>query len=133
MNSRRVIGVSVLAIWVLMVGWHVRREYFVPEASGMAMGARTLAPDDALVRDPAWVACRSAWRSRDWTRCPTAYVFNDEMTLDVPALGQVHRATARTQHRSGSRAGAAQGFDFRSTPDRRVRVSGRPRVTALSR
>src|SRR5690606_10331965 len=96
MSSRRIIGVSVLAIWVVMVGWHVRREYFVPEAARLAAGARMLAPGTH------WFVIRMGdvpigiAQSRLDT-LPDGYVFHDEMTMDVPALGQVHRAMARTQ------------------------------------
>ncbi|MBR9989291.1 MAG: hypothetical protein KFH98_06005, partial [Gemmatimonadetes bacterium] len=110
MNSRRVIGVSVLAIWVTMVGWHVRREYFVPEADRMAAGARTLAPGTH------WFVIRMGdvpigiAQSRLDT-LPDGYVFNDEMTMDVPALGQVHRAIARTQIDLGPSL-ELEGFNF---------------------
>ena len=124
MNSRRVIGVSVLAIWVMMVAWHARREYWVPEAQRLAMGAQMLAPGThwfliSMGDVPIGIA-----QSRLDT-IPGGYVFNDEMTMDVPALGQVHRATARTQIDLGP-ALELQGFDF--SLDSRIgefRVSGR--------
>ncbi|MGH7464846.1 MAG: transglutaminase-like domain-containing protein [Longimicrobiales bacterium] len=110
MNSRRTIGVSVLAIWVCMVGWHVRREYHVPEAARLAAGARMLAPGTH------WYVIRMGdvpigiAQSRLDT-LPEGYVFNDEMTMDVPALGQVHRATARTEIDLGPSL-ELQGFRF---------------------
>ncbi|MBR9991105.1 MAG: transglutaminase domain-containing protein, partial [Gemmatimonadetes bacterium] len=42
---------------------------------------------------------------------PDGYVFNDEMTMDVPALGQVHRAIARTQIDLGPSL-ELEGFNF---------------------
>jgi hypothetical protein len=110
MTSRRVLGVSVLAIWVSMVAWHVRREYYVPEATRMAAGARTLAPGTH------WFVIRMGdvpigiAQSRLDT-LPDGYVFNDEMTMDVPALGQIHRATARTRIDLGPSL-ELQGFTF---------------------
>lgn len=110
MKSRRIIGVSVLAIWLGMVAWHARREYWVPEAARLAAGARMLAPGTH------WFVIRMGdvpigiAQSRLDT-LPQGYVFNDEMTMDVPALGQVHRATARTQIDLGPSL-ELQGFDF---------------------
>jgi hypothetical protein len=96
MNARRAAGVSVLAVWLCMVGWHVRREYFVPQAERMAAGARMLAPGTHWYIIRMGDAAIGVAQSRLDT-LPDGYVFNDEMTMDVPALGQVHRATARTQ------------------------------------
>jgi hypothetical protein len=96
MNARRAVGVSVLAVWLCMVGWHVRREYFVPEAERLAAGARMLAPGTHWYIIRMGDAAIGIAQSRLDT-LPDGYVFNDEMTMDVPALGQVHRATARTQ------------------------------------
>lgn len=126
MKSRRVIGVSVLAIWMGMVAWHVRREYWVPEAARLAAGARMLAPGThwfviRMGEVPIGIA-----QSRLDT-LPEGYVFNDEMTMDVPALGEVHRATARTQIDLGPSL-ELQGFDF--ALDSRIgefQVSGRVR------
>ena len=81
MRSRHTIGVTVLAIWLCMVGWHVRREYFVPEAERLAMGARMLAPG------AHWYVIRMGdvpigiAQSRLDT-LPEGYLFKDEMTMD---------------------------------------------------
>lgn len=130
MKSRRVIGVSVLAIWMGMVAWHVRREYWVPEAARLAAGARMLAPGThwfviRMGEVPIGIA-----QSRLDT-LPEGYVFNDEMTMDVPALGEVHRATARTQIDLGPSL-ELQGFDF--ALDSRIgefQVSGRVRNDSM--
>lgn len=110
MSSRHAIGVTVLAIWLCMLGWHVRREYFVPEAERLAAGARMLAPG------AHWYVVRMGdvpigiAQSRLDT-VPEGYVFNDEMTMDVPALGEVHRALARTQINLGQSLELVS-FDF---------------------
>ncbi|HEX6307010.1 MAG TPA: transglutaminase-like domain-containing protein [Longimicrobiales bacterium] len=110
MTTRRTIGVSVLAIWVCMVGWHVRREYVVPEAERLAAGARALAPGTHwfLIRMgdvPIGIAT-----SRLDT-LPGGYVFDDEITIDVPALGEVHRSLARTRIELGPSL-ELTGFEF---------------------
>jgi transglutaminase-like putative cysteine protease len=93
-----------------MVGWHVRREYFVPQAERMAAGARMLAPGTHWYIIRMGDAAIGVAQSRLDT-LPDGYVFNDEMTMDVPALGQVHRATARTQIDLGP-ALELMGFTF---------------------
>jgi hypothetical protein len=110
MKSRHAIGVTVLAIWLGMVGWHVRREYWRPEAERLAAGARMLAPG------AHWYVVRMGdvpigiAQSRLDT-LPGGYAFNDEMTMDVPALGASHRAQARTRIELGP-ALELLGFEF---------------------
>lgn len=100
MNKRRTIGVAVLAVWLCIVGWHVRREYFRPAAERMAMGARELAPGAHwFVIRMNGVAIGVATSSLD--TLPDGYRFNDQVTLDVPALGELHRSYARTEIRLG--------------------------------
>jgi hypothetical protein len=98
---------------VVVLGWHVRREYFRPEAERLAAGARSLAPgahwfvirmDDAVIG-----IAQSALDT-----LPDGYRFRDETTLDVPALGRVHRSLTRTQIELGP-ALELRGFTSRST------------------
>ncbi|HSJ10205.1 MAG TPA: hypothetical protein VK928_09835, partial [Longimicrobiales bacterium] len=96
MNARRMVGVGVLAVWVVLMGWHARREYFKPAAERMAMGASRLAPGaHYFVIRMNDVAIGMAMSRLD--TLPGGYVFTDEVTLDVPALGSVHRALTRTR------------------------------------
>jgi len=93
--NRRVIGIGVLVVWAGLLGWHARREYFRPEAERMALGAMRLAPGSHyfLVKMND-VAIGMATSRLD--TIPGGYRFTDEVTLDVPALGTVHRAITRT-------------------------------------
>lgn len=95
MMSRRTIGIAVIAVWVCMIAWHVEREYFLPEAERLALGARELAPGAHwyVVRMDG-VAIGVATSSLD--TIPGGYRFRDEVTLDVPALGELHRSRAST-------------------------------------
>jgi hypothetical protein len=95
MMNRRTLGVTVLAIWLSVVGWHVRREYFQSDATRLALGARSLAPDAHwyVIRMDG-VTIGVAQTALDTT--PTGFRFRDEVTLDVPAMGRVHRSLART-------------------------------------
>jgi transglutaminase-like putative cysteine protease len=96
MTTQRMLGVSVLAIWVAVVAWHAKREYLQPDAVRLAAGARMLAPD------AHWFIIRMDGRAMGLAQSaldtlPDGFLFRDEVTLDVPALGRVHRAVTRTQ------------------------------------
>lgn len=100
MTVRRTMGTAVLAVWLGIMGWHARREYFQPPAARLAAGARTLAPGAHwfVIRmdgTPIGIA-----QSRLDT-IPDGFTFQDETTLDVPALGRVQRSMARTDIRLG--------------------------------
>jgi transglutaminase-like putative cysteine protease len=96
MHARRLAGLAVLAVWLSIVGWHVRREYYQPEGARLAAGARTLAPG------VNWYTIRmdgvaiGIGRSHLDT-LPHGFEFFDETTLDIPALGRVQRARAVTR------------------------------------
>jgi hypothetical protein len=96
MKMYRTVAISVLAVWLAVVGWHVKREYFRPEAERLAAGARTLAPGAHwyVIRMDG-VAIGFAQSRLD--TLPTGYVFNDDITLDVPAMGEIHRSRATTR------------------------------------
>src|SRR5688572_27985561 len=96
MKMYRTVAISVLAVWLAVVGWHVQREYFRPEAERLAAGARMLAPGAHwyVIRMDG-VAIGLAQSRLD--TLPEGYVFNDDITLDVPALGEIHRSRATTR------------------------------------
>jgi transglutaminase-like putative cysteine protease len=96
MNSRRLIGLAVLVAWFGIVGWHVRREYFPAASARMALGARTLAPGAHWYIIKMDGAAIGIAQSRLDT-VPEGFFFEDDITLDVPALGRVQRAQARTR------------------------------------
>jgi transglutaminase-like putative cysteine protease len=96
MQSRRLIGLAVLVSWLGIVGWHVRREYYQPAAARLAAGARMLAPGAHwfIIRMDG-VAIGIAQSRLDTV--PGGFTFQDETTLDIPALGRVQRARAVTR------------------------------------
>lgn len=95
MMKHRTIGLAVLAVWVTVVGWHVRREYHQPDALRLAAGARALAPDAHwyIVRMDG-AAIGIAQSALDTV--PGGFRFRDDVTLDVPAMGRLNRSRART-------------------------------------
>jgi transglutaminase-like putative cysteine protease len=96
MLTARTAGIAIIAVWLAVVGWHVRREYFQPETMRLAAGARMLAPDaHAFVIRMDGTAIGMAQSALDTV--PGGFAFRDETTLDVPALGSLRRAVARTR------------------------------------
>ena len=41
---RQILGSVIVLVWLAMVGWQVRREYFQPELARLAEAALSLAP-----------------------------------------------------------------------------------------
>jgi transglutaminase-like putative cysteine protease len=94
--ERRTLGLIVLATWLVVAGWHVRREYFQSEPVRLAAGARSLAPGSHwyVIRMDD-VAIGVAQVAFDTTA--DGFTFRDEITLDVPATGRLHRSHVRTR------------------------------------
>ena len=42
--GKRLLGISIVAVWLGMVGWQVRSEYFQPELARLAEAALALGP-----------------------------------------------------------------------------------------
>ena len=42
--GKRILGSAILLLWLVMVGWQARREYFQPELARLAEAAPSLAP-----------------------------------------------------------------------------------------
>ncbi|CAN5893003.1 transglutaminase-like domain-containing protein [soil metagenome] len=96
MLNRRTIGYAVLAAWLSVVALHAHREYRQPEGVRLAAGARSLAPGAHwfVIRmgDMPIGVAQSALDT-----LPDGFAFRDAITLDVPALGRLHRSYARTR------------------------------------
>ncbi|HUH12122.1 MAG TPA: transglutaminase-like domain-containing protein [Longimicrobiales bacterium] len=107
---RRILGGAILVLWLVVVGWHVRREYFRPQAELMAAGARGLGPGSYFYTIKMNGSAIGLASSRLDT-LPDGFVFEDLMTLDVPALDAFHRATVRTRMELG-RSLATRSFAF---------------------
>lgn len=108
---RRAAGLAVLAIWLCVVAWHARREYFQPESVRLAAGARSLAPGAHwFVIRLDGVAIGTAQSALD--TLPDGFTFRDETTLDIPALGRVHRSAVRSRIDLGRQL-ELRSFDFR--------------------
>jgi transglutaminase-like putative cysteine protease len=128
---RRTLGVLVLALWVVVVGFHVRREYFRSEALVLAHGARWLGPGTYFYTVELQGRAIGLATSRLDT-IPEGFLFEDLLQLDVPAMGQVQSAVIRTRARLG-RALDLLDFDFRlQSGAGDYRVAGEARDSVLS-
>ncbi|RMH21679.1 MAG: transglutaminase domain-containing protein [Gemmatimonadetes bacterium] len=111
---RRVLGGAILALWVGMVGWQVRREYFAPDYARLAEAAMALAPGVNFYN------LRMGERTvgQATSRLDTipderggGFQLEDLMILDLPALGQTGSAVARTNVKL-SPALVMESFEF---------------------
>ena len=91
--SRKVLAVTIVAIWVIMVGWQARREYFQPELTRLAEAA--LAPGVSFYTLRLGERNVGQATSRLDT-IPEGFELEDVMVLDLPALGQTGSAVVRT-------------------------------------
>src|SRR5690606_16959003 len=109
-SRRRVLAFGILGVWITVVGIHVRREYFRPLSLVLEEGAAALGPGSLfyLARmgdQPIGVATARL------DTLPDGFVVEDFLTLDVPALGSVHRAVSRSRVQLSRSLGLVD-FDF---------------------
>jgi hypothetical protein len=95
-TRRTVFAVTILVLWAGMVGWHVRREYFQPEMTRLAMATMTLAPGTSFYSlQMGGQAIGIASSQLD--TIPEGFLLNDVMNLELQAMGQEGRAVVRTR------------------------------------
>jgi len=95
--GRRTAGVLIVVLWLGMVGWQARREYFQPELRRLAEAAAlSLAPSTEFYTLRMGERAVGLATSRLDT-VPEGFVLEDVMSLELPALGQTGTAVARTR------------------------------------
>jgi hypothetical protein len=94
--TRRALAATILGGWLLILGWHVRREYFASPTARLLERAQSLAPGTFFysirMNDRAIGLATTQLDTVD-----TGFRFSDRVILDVPALGQTHRAITQTE------------------------------------
>ncbi len=100
----------VLVIWLAMIGWQVRREYFQPELTRLAEAALSLAPGVNFYTLRLGERTVGQATSRLDT-VPEGFRLEDVMVLDLPALGQTGTAVVRTMVNL-SRSLVMESFSF---------------------
>jgi transglutaminase-like putative cysteine protease len=102
MKLRSVVAWSIFIGWLTIVGVHVKREYFVPEAERLAEGARRLAPGSYyyVVRlNGRAIGTATTQFIEMPDSVPPGYLLTDDLLLDVPAMDAVHRAVTQSRIR----------------------------------
>lgn len=96
----RLAGVAVLAVWVAVLAWHLRREYFRPVTVRLAEASANLIPSASFYSIKLGGAPIGYAASRIDT-VPEGFVLDDDMRLHIRAFGSELPATARTEVRLG--------------------------------
>ena len=93
---KRILGTTIIVVWIAMVGWKARDEYFQPELMRLAEAALTLAPGinfyTLTMNDRAIGQATSRLDT-----LPDGFELEDLMSLELLALGQTGIAVATTR------------------------------------
>lgn len=93
---KRLLATTIIVVWIAMVGWKARDEYFQPELARLAEAALTLAPGINFYTLTMNDRTIGQATSRLDT-LPDGFELEDLMNLELPALGQTGVAVARTR------------------------------------
>lgn len=92
----RLLPAGIIVVWVLLLGAHVRREYFAPELEQLAAAALALNPGTSFYTlRMGGRAVGQATSALDTV--PEGFLLEDFMSLELPALGQTGTAVARSR------------------------------------
>jgi hypothetical protein len=127
---RRVVAVAVLVAWVAVLAQHVRREYMQPDLARLAEAALSLGPGVTFYTLRMGERAVGQATSRLDT-LPDGFELEDQMILELPALGQRGTAVARTRVEL-DRALTMRTFSFTLDSDvGRFEAAGRMRGDSL--
>ena len=107
---RKAIGLLIVATWLGMVGWQVRRTYYQPELTRLSEATLALAPGVSFYTLKMGDRPVGQATSKLDT-VPGGFVLEDVMSLELPALGQTGVAAVRTTVQL-SQALEMKTFDF---------------------
>jgi hypothetical protein len=93
--SRRHWVIAIFAAWVLSLGWLVKREVFRPTGARLAAAALAVAPGGLFYRLDVG-GQQTGYSSTTIDTLPSALRVETVFVLDVPALGKLHRTSARS-------------------------------------
>ena len=93
--SRRGWVIAILTAWALSLGWLVKREVFRPTGARLAEAALAVPPGALFYRLDVG-GQQMGYSSTTIDTLPSALRVETVFVLDVPALGKLHRTTARS-------------------------------------
>lgn len=93
--SRRHWGIAILVAWLLSLGWLVKREVFRPTGARLAAAALAVAPGGLFYRLDVG-SQQTGYSSTTIDTLSNALRVETVFVLDVPALGKLHRTSARS-------------------------------------
>jgi hypothetical protein len=93
--SRRHWVIAIIAAWVLSLGWLVKREVFRPTGARLAAAALAVAPGGLFYRLEVG-GQQTGYSSTTIDTLPSALRVETVFVLEVPALGKLHRTSARS-------------------------------------
>jgi hypothetical protein len=93
--TRRYWAAGILAAWVLSVGWLVKRELFRSTGARLAEAALSVSPGAMFYRLDLG-GQQLGFASSTIDTVPDSIRVEDMLVLDVPALGKLHRTSARS-------------------------------------
>lgn len=106
MSKRKIVGIGVVVVWIVTLGWYAARLYLEPEAEQLAAAARTLPPGVAYYavyhddRQTGWAQSRI-----DTLPSGSGFLVTDRIQVDLTSLGLGGRAEVRTLARLGPALG----------------------------
>lgn len=94
--NRRVMAVTILAVWLAAVGWLLKREYLSGDASALFANEPLNVSPTATYYRLVLGGQHIGFASSLVDTLPDAVRVQDLMVLDIPALGTIQRVEART-------------------------------------
>ncbi len=95
--KRRALAFTLLTVWLATMGWLVWREYR-PRSSETTIAEATLSLPPGATYYALWLGGQQiGYASNTVDTLPDGIQVDDRMTLEVPALGEVHHTDAQTQ------------------------------------
>ncbi len=94
--ARPLLAWAILLVWLGLIGWQARREYYQPELARLAEAALSLAPGVNFYTLRMGDRAVGLATSRLDT-VPGGFVLEDLLSLELPALGQTGTAVVRTR------------------------------------
>src|SRR3989441_8799304 len=94
--TRRTWAVAILGAWAASLGWLVKREFFRPTGTRLAEAALSVPPGAVYYRLDVG-GQQVGFASSTIDTAGSSILVEDVLVLDVPALGVLHRTTAKSR------------------------------------